>query len=132
MIDHLSTYATDFAATKRFYAEALGALGHEIQAEMVTSWDPGFPERRCCAFGPEGRSIFWVIETRETVSPRHMAFTAADRASVDAFHRAALSAGGTDHGAPGPRPIYHEHYYGAFALDPDGNNVEAVCHEPAT
>ena len=61
----------------------------------------------------------------------HVAFTAADRKTVDAFHAAALAAGGTDNGGPGVREIYHPHYYGAFVLDPDGNNVEAVCHTPA-
>ena len=130
MIDHLSTYATDFPATKRFYDAALGSLGYSIQAEMVARWDTDFPERRCCAWGPSGRTIFWVIEVREAASPRHLAFSAPDRQTVGAFHRAALTAGGADHGAPGLRPIYHEHYFGAFVLDPDGNNVEAVCHEP--
>jgi catechol 2,3-dioxygenase-like lactoylglutathione lyase family enzyme len=130
LIDHLSTYATDYAATKRFYDSALGALGYAVQTEMVASWDTDFPTRRCCAWGPPGRPVFWVIETRQTISPRHLAFSAPDRQTVKAFHRAALSAGGRDHGEPGLRPIYHEHYFGAFALDPDGNNVEAVCHEP--
>lgn len=130
MIDHLSSYATDYPATRRFYEAALGALGYAVQTEMKADWDADFPGRRICAFGPEGRTIFWVIEAKEAVSPRHVAFTATDRAAVAAFHAAALAAGGTDHGAPGPRPIYHEHYFGAFVLDPDGNNVEAVCHLP--
>ena len=130
MIDHLSSYARDYLATKAFYEAALGALGYAVQAEMVASWDADFPERRCCAFGPPGRAVFWVIETRQDVTPRHLAFQAQSRAAVGAFHAAALASGGTDHGAPGPRPVYHEHYYGAFALDPDGNNVEAVCHAP--
>lgn len=130
MIDHLSTYATDFEATKRFYEAALAPLGSVVVSEMVTTWDPDFPARRVCAFGPEGRAVFWVIEVRDPLAPRHVAFAAADHASVDAFHKAALVSGGSDNGAPGPRPIYQEHYYGAFALDPDGNNVEAVCHAP--
>ena len=67
---------------------------------------------------------------KEAASPRHVAFAAPDRAAVAAFHAAGLAAGGQDHGEPGPRPIYHEHYYGSFVLDPDGNNVEAVCHAP--
>ncbi len=68
---------------------------------------------------------------RDPVTPSaHIAFAAPDRATVDAFHDAALAAGGRDNGEPGPRPIYHEHYYGAFVLDPDGNNIEAVCHLP--
>ena len=131
MIDHLSTYAADYGATKSFYEAALAPLGYGVQHEMVTSWDEAFPERRCCAFGPAGRTVFWVIETKQVVSPRHVAFAAADRGAVSAFHEAGLRAGGRDHGAPGPRPVYHEHYFGAFLLDPDGNNVEAVCHAPA-
>ncbi len=130
MIDHLSTYATDFDATRRFYEAALGALGHAVVAEFDMPDDPDLPGRRACAFGT-GRPVFWVIEAKVPYEGRHIAFSAADRAQVDAFHRAAVGAGGTDHGAPGPRPIYHEHYYGSFALDPDGNNVEAVCHAPA-
>lgn len=130
MIDHLSTYATDYDATRRFYEAVLAALGHGLQHEMVTHWDPDFPERRCCAFGPDGRSVFWVIEVKQAVDPRHVAFTAPDRQSVAAFHRAALESGGRDNGAPGLRPMYHRHYFGAFAIDPDGNNAEAVCHAP--
>ena len=130
MIDHLSTYATSYDATKRFYEAALAPLGSRLDHEIVTTWDPAFPTRRACAFGP-GRSVFWVIEVREPATPRHTAFSAKSRAEVDAFHRAALAAGGRDHGAPGVRAIYHPNYYGAFVLDPDGNNVEAVCHEPA-
>ena len=71
-----------------------------------------------------------VVEALEPYSPRHVAFTAADRDAVKAFYEAALAAGGKDNGEPGLRPIYHEHYFGAFVLDPDGNNVEAVCHAP--
>lgn len=130
MIDHLSSYATDFPATRAFYQSALTALGHAVQAELTFDADPDLPGRRACAFGPAGRSIFWVIEVSEPASPRHVAFTAADRAAVRAFHQAGLAAGGSDHGAPGLRPTYHEHYYGSFLTDPDGNDVEAVCHEP--
>jgi catechol 2,3-dioxygenase-like lactoylglutathione lyase family enzyme len=131
MIDHLSTYATNYAATKEFYEAALQPLGCGVQFEMQTTWDEEFPERRICAFGPPGKLTFWVIEVKQPASPRHIAFSAPDRASVAAFHGAALGAGGKENGAPGPRPIYHEHYFGAFVLDPDGNNVEAVCHAPA-
>ena len=128
MIDHISSYATDFEATKRFYDAALGSLGYSIQAEMEMTGDTALPGRKACAYGPGGRPVFWVIQVLEASSPRHLAFTAPDRAHVDAFYKAALAAGGSDNGAPGPRPIYHEHYYGSFAFDPDGNNVEAVCH----
>jgi catechol 2,3-dioxygenase-like lactoylglutathione lyase family enzyme len=130
MIDHLSTYTTDFPAAKAFYEAGLGSLGYEIQAEMVATWDPEFPERRCCAWGPSGRPVFWIIETKQVIGPRHVAFSAPDRGAVDAFYRATLDAGGEDHGAPGVREVYHADYYGAFVLDPDGNNVEAVYHAP--
>jgi catechol 2,3-dioxygenase-like lactoylglutathione lyase family enzyme len=131
MIDHLSSYTTNYPAAKAFYTAALAALGHSLQTEMVASWDTDFPERRCCAFGTT-RPVFWVIEVKDenAATPRHVAFVAADRTAVQAFFDAALAAGGTDHGAPGLRSEYHEHYFGAFILDPDGNNVEAVCHSP--
>jgi catechol 2,3-dioxygenase-like lactoylglutathione lyase family enzyme len=128
MIDHISTYAIDYAATKTFYEACLATLGHTIQSEMEMTWDKDLPGRHACAFGPPGRKIFWVIEVIEPYSPRHIAFAAEDRNSVTAFYEAALAAGGIDHGAPGLRPEYHENYFGAFALDPDQNNVEAVCH----
>jgi len=131
MIDHVSSYTTNFPAAKAFYEAGLGSLGYENQTEMVASWDPDFPERRMCAWGPSNRPVFWVIEVKEAYSPRHVAFTAPDRAGVDAFYKAVMAAGGRDHGEPGVREIYHPDYYGAFALDPDDNNVEAVCHAPA-
>lgn len=130
MIDHLSSYTTDFDAARVFYDGALATLGYGCTFEMVMDEDPDFPGRRARAYGPEGKSCFWVIEVKEAASPRHVAFAAPDRAAVAAFHEAALVAGGKDNGAPGPRPIYHEHYYGSFVLDPDGNGVEAVCHTP--
>jgi catechol 2,3-dioxygenase-like lactoylglutathione lyase family enzyme len=130
MIDHVSSYTTHYDAAKRFYAAALAPLGASLQRELTASWDPEFPTRRLCAFGPQ-RPIFWVIQVREPATPRHTAFSAATRAQVDAFHRAALAAGGRDNGGPGLRTGYHPTYYGGFVLDPDGNNVEAVCHSPA-
>ena len=128
MIDHLTTYATDFDATQRFYDAVLPELGYPRNVEMVTSWDPEFPTRRACAYGPGERPIFWICEATSPYTPRHLAFTAANNAAVEAFHAAALSLGATDHGAPGPREHYHPGYFGGFVLDPDGNNVEAVCH----
>jgi catechol 2,3-dioxygenase-like lactoylglutathione lyase family enzyme len=130
LIDHISTYATNFSATKAFYDAALATLGYSVQAEMVFDTDPDLPGRRACAYGPKGDFTFWVVEVLEPYSPRHVAFAAADRQSVAEFHRAGLAAGGEDNGAPGLRPIYHEHYYGSFLTDPDGNNVEAVCSKP--
>jgi catechol 2,3-dioxygenase-like lactoylglutathione lyase family enzyme len=128
MIDHLSTYTTDFEAARGFYDAALAALGYERNVEMVMEWDTEFPNRRACAYGAGPKPTFWLVEVRETFTPRHVAFAARDRAAVDAFHAAGLGAGGTDNGAPGERPIYHPGYYGSFVLDPDGNNVEAVNH----
>ena len=130
MIDHVSSYAIDFEASKAFYVAALAVLGYSIQMEMTFDQDPDMPGRRSVAFGPPGNPTFWVIETKVEYTPRHVAFVAADRAAVGGFHRAGLEAGGVDFGAPGPRPIYHLNYYGAFLTDPDGNNVEAVCHLP--
>ena len=93
MIDHLSTYATDFQATRAFYDSALAELGYSVQFEMVMDDDPDLPGRRACAWGPEGQTIFWVIETLEASSPRHIAFSAADRRSVDALStQSAISA----------------------------------------
>ncbi len=130
MIDHLRTYATSFPTTKAFYEAVLAELGYGVQFEMTLESDPELPGRRACAFGPAGQSVFWVIEVREAASPRHIAFAAPDRRAVAAFHETGLSAGGEDHGLPGLRPIYHANYYGSFLIDPDGNNVEAVCHTP--
>ena len=128
MIDHLSFYATDFEATRRFYDAALAPLGYGKVMELVSTWDPEWPTRRMCAWGPEKKASFWVMEVKQPATPRHVAFVAKDHAAVEAFHRAALGAGGRDNGAPGLRPQYHPGYFGAFVLDPDGNNVEAVCH----
>ena len=132
MIDHLSTYTTDFPASQRIYDAALKALGFERVVNMVANWDPTFPTRRMCAYGPPGKPVLWIAEVKasDKATPRHVAFAAASKSAVDAFYRAALAAGAKDNGAPGPRPIYHEHYYGAFVFDPDGNNIEAVCHKP--
>ena len=131
MIDHLSFYATDYPATRAFYAAVLPGLGYPLAMEMAATWDSEFPTRRMCAFGPPKKPCFWIIEVKQPATPRHVAFTAASRSAVDAFHAAALKHGARDHGAPGLRPHYHANYYGAFVLDPDGNNVEAVCHQSA-
>ena len=122
MIDHISTYATNFEATRKFYEAVLIPLGYDVQAD--------YPEYRSCAFGPEGNPVFWVIGVDDPATPRHIAFSAPDRELVTLFYHKGLENGGESHGAPGLRKEYHEHYYGAFLLDPDGNNVEAVCHMP--
>ena len=133
VIDHLSTYATDFPATAHWYDAAMKTLGCGRVMDLVADWDPKFPTRRMAAYGPPGKPVLWVIEVpaKDKATPRHLALTAASRAVVDSFYRAAIDAGGRDNGAPGLRPDYHPNYYGAFVLDPDGNNVEAVCHQAA-
>lgn len=125
MIDHLSTYATDYEITRDFYRATFAPLGYSMQMEFA---EPS--GQRMCAFGPEGNPAFWIIEVAQAASPRHIAFCAESREQVAAFHRAGLENGAGDNGAPGLRPIYHEHYYGAFLIDPDGNNIEAVHHRP--
>lgn len=119
MIDHVSMRVRDYARSKAFYAEALSPLGYEVVMEF----------EGVGGFGVPGKPDFWIAQG-EPRAPIHVAFASPDRATVDAFHAAALAAGGTDNGAPGLRPNYHEHYYAAYAHDPDGNNVEAVCHLP--
>ena len=128
MIDHLSSYATDYLKAKHFYEAVFQVLGYLLQSEFVAEWDAEFPTRRMCSFGVDGKSSFWVIETKQEYTPRHIAFSAPSRSVVDAFYTQATAQGGTDNGAPGLRPMYHEHYYAAFVIDPDGNNIEAVCH----
>jgi catechol 2,3-dioxygenase-like lactoylglutathione lyase family enzyme len=120
MIDHVSLDVRDYEASKRFYAQALAPLGYELLMEYGG---------HVCGFGRDGKPDFWIGNRKEAQTGVHVAFAASDRATVDRFHEAALAAGGTDNGPPGPWP-YHEQYYGAFVLDPDGNNVEAVCHRP--
>jgi catechol 2,3-dioxygenase-like lactoylglutathione lyase family enzyme len=120
MIDHVTANVSDFERAKRFYVQALEPLGYSLRMEFDGA----------AGFGAaEGMPDFW-IGSRSERGATHVAFSAPDRAAVDAFHAAALEAGGTDNGAPGLRPHYHETYYAAFVHDPDGNNLEAVCHRP--
>ena len=129
MLDHIGIPVSDFAGAKAFYAQALAPLGIELVME-VTAERTG--KGSAAGFGSGGKPYFWFGD--DGAPPpglhSHVAFVADSRAQVDAFHRAALNAGGRDNGAPGVRPHYHEHYYGAFVLDPDGHNIEAVCHLP--
>ena len=124
MLDHLGIDVGDYDRSKAFYSAALKPLGLEVLMEPVPN---------ACGFGdPEVRMpFFWVYDREKVNEGVHIAFSAPDRATVDAFHAAALEAGAQDNGGPGVREIYHPNYYGAFVLDPDGNNVEAVCHTPA-
>jgi catechol 2,3-dioxygenase-like lactoylglutathione lyase family enzyme len=119
MIDHLTLRVRDLAAAKAFYAAALAPLGYKVGME--------FPEG--AGLGAGGKLDFWLVQD-PAARPQHLAFSAPDHAGVDAFHAAALAAGGTDNGPPGLRLDYHPHYYAAFILDPSGHNMEAVCHLP--
>ena len=120
MLDHVGIRVSDFEQSKRFFTEALSPLGYELIME---------PSVSAAGFGRQGKPDFWIGQG-DRGQPVHIAFAASDRASVDAFHEEALAAGGRDNGGPGLRPEYHQSYYAAFVFDPDGNNIEAVCHEP--
>jgi catechol 2,3-dioxygenase-like lactoylglutathione lyase family enzyme len=120
MIDHSGISVSDVAKSKAFYRSALAPLGYTLLME----WE------QAAGFGVAPKPDFWIGQGEPNVPPIHIAFRAESRAQVDAFYRAAMAAGGTDNGGPGPRPQYHPHYYGAFVLDPDGHNIEAVCHTP--
>jgi catechol 2,3-dioxygenase-like lactoylglutathione lyase family enzyme len=127
MIDHVGINVSDYERSKAFYVEALAHVGYELGIEREGR-AAGFVEQTELGRKPS----FWLEATRTPVTENvHISFGAPDRATVDAFHAAALAAGGTDNGPPGVRKIYHPHYYGAFVRDPDGNNIEAVCHRPA-
>lgn len=125
MFDHIGIVVSDLATSQAFYAQALAPLGHSRVVEVLL--DGG--RESSAGFCHDDGSDLWIRQGEPT-RPLHIAFRAASRAAVDAFHAAALAAGGRDHGKPGLRPHYHPHYYGAYVLDPDGHNIEAVCHEP--
>jgi catechol 2,3-dioxygenase-like lactoylglutathione lyase family enzyme len=121
VFDHIGLGVSDYDASKRFFLEALAPLGVKI----VMEGEHGL------GLGAQGKPSLWLFASTVKPVPLHLAFTAESRAQVDAFHAAALAAGGKDNGGPGLRPHYHPNYYGAFVLGPDGHNVEAVCHRPA-
>jgi catechol 2,3-dioxygenase-like lactoylglutathione lyase family enzyme len=128
MIDHIGFPVSDIKRSIAFYKQALAPLGITLIME-VTPEMTGV-EGHHAGFGSEKKAFFW-IDTGKPIKGRvHIAFAAKDRAAVAAFYEAAIKAGGTDNGLPGPRPHYHEHYFGAFVLDPDGHNIEAVSHGP--
>jgi catechol 2,3-dioxygenase-like lactoylglutathione lyase family enzyme len=127
ILDHVTLVVSDYDRSKAFYEKALAPLG--ITALMEFG--------RVCGFGKNGKPDFWIgtgptsfhrPEHLKLITPMHIAFVAASRAEVDAFHAAAIAAGGKDFGAPGVRAHYHPRYYGAFVLDPDGHDIEAVFH----
>lgn len=136
MLDHMTFRVADIQRAKAFYSAALAPLGYSLCFEgnfgfNVLGFDYADPSE------PSGRKAdVWFVDGPSpyggpaTTSGCHLAWKAASRAEVDAFYRAAIAAGGKDNGAPGLRPDYHPHYYGGFVIDPEGNNIEAVCHRP--
>ena len=126
MIDHTGVVATSYETSKQFYLQALAPLGYQLMMELPQEVTGG---RGVAGFGVPPKPDFWLAENATANKPPlHIAFRADTRALVDAFYKAAMAAGGRDNGPPGPRPHYHDKYYGAFVLDPDGNNIEACCH----
>ena len=121
MIDHIVVNVRNLSASRRFYDQALAPLGYRLIKEF-----PGG-----IGYGMGAKADLWMIQREPPSAEVHVAFACGTRSLVDAFHAAALAAGGKDNGAPGTRAHYHADYYGAFVLDPDGHNMEAVCHESA-
>ena len=128
MIDHVGFAVTDLARSSAFYAAALAPLG--ISELMRVGPEHTEAGGTAIGYGKDGKPFFWIGDNERVGQGTHIAFAVDSRAEVDAFHAAAIAAGGTDHGAPGIRAHYHPNYYGAFVLDPDGQNIEAVCHRP--
>jgi catechol 2,3-dioxygenase-like lactoylglutathione lyase family enzyme len=127
MIDHIGLAVSNMERSKPFYIAALKPLGIVVVME-VTAEQTGADAH--AGFGKGNKAFFWIGGGAKPKGGTHVAFTAPTRADVDSFYRAALAAGGRDNGAPGLRPHYHPDYYGAFVLDPDGNNIEAACRQP--
>lgn len=127
MIDHTGVVVSDYARSKAFYLAALAPLGYALIAEIPKAVTGNTD---VAGFGEPPKPDFWISAGSANKPPIHIAFRVASRALVDAFHRAAIAAGGRDNGGPGIRAHYHPNYYGAFVLDPDGHNIEAVCHDP--
>jgi catechol 2,3-dioxygenase-like lactoylglutathione lyase family enzyme len=121
MIDHTGVSVADVARAKAFYRAALAPLGYAMLMDF----------EQFAGFGVAPKPDFWIGHGAPNKPRVHIAFRAESRATVDAFYKAAIAAGGRDNGPPGLRPHYHDNYYGAFVLDPDGHNIEAVCHLPA-
>lgn len=126
MLDHIGIGVSDVKRSRAFYEDALKPLGLGI--EMMPTPDMLKAGYEGYGFGESGKPYFWVGPGE--VTKIHIAFAAPTRSHVDAFYAAAIAAGGRDNGPPGIRAHYHPNYYGAFVFDPDGNNVEAVCHQP--
>jgi catechol 2,3-dioxygenase-like lactoylglutathione lyase family enzyme len=128
MLDHVGFAVTDLEKARNFYQKALSPLGIMLIYDITAEQTDG---EAYLGFGEDQKPYFWVGTGDRFGGRLHVAFVAESRAVVDQFYREAIAAGGKDNGAPGLRPHYHKNYYGAFVLDPDGNNIEAVCHRPA-
>ncbi len=129
MIDHAGVVVSNYEKSKKFYEAALQPLGYKLMME--------FPKEvtgttQVAGFGEPPKADFWISLGQPCSPPLHVAFRASSRQQVDLFYQAAMAAGAKDNGTPGLRPHYHPNYYGAFVLDPDGHNIEAVCHDMAT
>jgi catechol 2,3-dioxygenase-like lactoylglutathione lyase family enzyme len=118
MIDHIGLAVSDYQKSKKFYEKALKPLNYELIREF----------ENVGGFGENKKPDFWIAQGEKN-NVLHVAFACDNREMVDQFYKAALEAGGKDNGAPGLREHYHPGYYGAFIIDPDGNNIEAVCHK---
>ena len=126
MLDHIGVGVSDYDRSKQFYVHALSALDIAVVMEVTAEQTGDHP---ACGFGSGNKPYFWI--SPGPVARIHVAFVAKTRRDVDSFYKLALAAGGRDNGGPGLRSDYHPNYYAAFILDPDGHNVEAVCHAPA-
>jgi len=124
VIDHMCINVSNLVAARDFYSKALAPLGYELIAQIPNAEAPVV-----IGFGEKGKPDLWFAQSGPVQHAQHIALRTSSRKAVQAFHAASLAAGGTDNGAPGVRPHYHPHYYGGFVLDPDGHNVEAVCHD---
>ena len=127
MLDHIGISVSDFGKSLAFYRAALGPLGIVVAMEVPPELTGG---THYLGFGKNGKPDFWIGDGKKAQTGLHIAFAADNREQVDAFYKAAIATGGKDNGPPGIRAHYHPSYYGAFVLDPDGNNIEAVCHKP--
>lgn len=127
MIDHTGVVVSDFDRSKAFYSVALGAIGYALIADIPASVT-GHTD--VAGFGEGGKPDFWISRGTANTPRVHIAFRVDKRAAVDAFYRAGINAGARDNGGPGLREHYHPNYYSAFIYDPDGHNIEAVCHVP--
>ena len=126
MIDHTGVAVSDIGKSKAFYQKALAPIGYALLAEFSAAVTA---HSDVAGFGEPPKPDFWINQGTPNKPPVHVAFRVSSRAKVDAFYKAAIAAGGVDNVAPGLRPHYHPNYYGAFVLDPDGHNIEAVCHD---